>query len=57
MKLYELTLGTIQLLILPASWIVLKFGFEAYWVFVVAIIANIIMFFARLYLVSFLIDL
>lgn len=54
MKLYELTLGTIQLLILPASWIVLKLGFEAYWVFVVAIVANVIMFFARLYLVSFL---
>ncbi len=54
MKLYELTLGAMQLFILPVSWIVLNLGYEAYWVFIVAIIANVLMFFTRLYLVSLL---
>lgn len=54
MRLYELTLGTIQLLILPLSWLVLYFGYPAYSVFVVAIVANVAMFFARLFLVEYL---
>jgi len=51
MRTYELVLGTIQILILPASWIVLSCGGEAYTTFVVAIIANILMFFVRLFIV------
>ncbi len=57
MKAYELILGTLQILIFPASWIVLKFGGAAYTVFLVAIIANIIMFFVRLGIVHYLIQL
>lgn len=55
MRLYELTLGTIQLLILPASWLVLQIGGPAYSVFIVAIVANLIMFFARLAIVRWLV--
>lgn len=57
MKAYELTLGAIQIAILLVSWIVLKMGYPAYSVFVVAIIANIIMFIVRLLIVSKLVDL
>ncbi|HMM16337.1 MAG TPA: oligosaccharide flippase family protein [Petrimonas sp.] len=57
MKNYELILGIIQILIFVVSWIVLTFGAAAYSVFVVAIIANIIMFFVRLIIVSNLIQL
>ncbi|HOG19852.1 MAG TPA: oligosaccharide flippase family protein [Salinivirgaceae bacterium] len=57
MKIYELTLGTIQILIFVFSWIVLKLGAAAYSVFIVAIIANIVMFFVRLIIVSKLIQL
>lgn len=56
MKLYELVLGTIQLAIFPASWLVLKMGCAAYSVFVVAIVANLIMFYVRLVLVHYLIQ-
>jgi len=54
MRLYELTLGTIQLLILPMSWLVLYFDYPAYSVFVVAISVNLVMFFVRLLLVEYL---
>jgi hypothetical protein len=52
MKAYELTLGTIQILIFFGSWIVLSFGFSASSVYVVAIIANAVMFFVRLVLMK-----
>lgn len=57
MKTYELTLGIIQLSIFFISWIILKMGYPAYSVFVVAIVVNIVMFFVRLVIVSNLIDL
>ena len=52
MRMYELTLGTIQLLILVASWALLTIGQPAASVFLVAIAANILMFFIRLRIVS-----
>lgn len=57
MKIYELVLGVIQILIFPASWLTLLYGGEAYTVFVVAIIANLVMFAVRLFLVRWLIQL
>lgn len=57
MKIYELTLGCIQIGIFVASFIVLKMGAPAYSVFIVAIIATIIMFIVRLYIVRTLIGL
>ena len=57
MKTYELTLGLIQLSIFFVTWIILKMGYPAYSVFVVAIVVNIIMFFVRLIIVSNLIEL
>ena len=57
MKTYELSLGIIQIAIFVASWIVLKMGGQAYTVFVIAIIANFVMFFVRLVLVRKLIGL
>lgn len=57
MKIYEFTLGIFQFSILLFSWIVLKMGGEAYSVFVVAIVINIVMFVVRLFLVRVLIGL
>lgn len=57
MKAYELTLGILQLSIFVIAYIVLNLGFPAYSVFVVAISINVVMFFARLKLVSGLIGL
>lgn len=57
MKLYELTLGCIQIAIFVASLIILKRGAAAYSVFVVAIIANLVMFAIRLLIVRILIGL
>jgi len=57
MKLYELSLGSIQILIFIFSWILLKLGYSAASVFVVAIVANIIMFQVRLVIVNKLIEL
>ncbi|HHT04351.1 MAG TPA: polysaccharide biosynthesis protein, partial [Bacteroidales bacterium] len=57
MKVYELTLGIIQIGIFVASWIALKFGGAPYSVFVVAIVANIVMFMVRLLIVRSLIGL
>lgn len=57
MKTYELTLGFFQLSILLFSWIILKMGYPAYSVFLVAIAVNILMFFVRLVIVRGLIDL
>lgn len=57
LKLYELSLGTIQISIFFASWLVLKAGYSAVSVFIIAIVANIIMFFMRLFIINKLIDL
>ncbi|MCE7650698.1 oligosaccharide flippase family protein [Vibrio fluvialis] len=57
MKVYELPLGIIQFLIVVFSYICLKLGYGASVVFVIAIIANLLMFIVRLYIVSILIDL
>jgi O-antigen/teichoic acid export membrane protein len=57
MKLYELILGSIQILIFICSWIVLFVGFSASSVYIVAIIANAIMFIVRLFLMKKLIGL
>jgi len=57
MKTYELSLGLIQISIFAFSWLILKMGGAAYSVFVVAIAANILMFFVRLYIVKNLIHL
>jgi O-antigen/teichoic acid export membrane protein len=57
MKGYELTLGTIQVGIFITAWLVIAAGAPAYSVFIVAILANILMFGVRLYLVRRLIEL
>ncbi|WP_199287354.1 MATE family efflux transporter [Photobacterium chitinilyticum] len=57
MKEYELKLGIIQIFIFIISWLVLSFGYGAESVFIVAIGANIIMFFIRLRLVEKLVGL
>jgi O-antigen/teichoic acid export membrane protein len=57
MKVYELTLGTIQIAIFVVAWFVLKAGGAAYSVFVVAIAANLVMFIVRLLIVRTLIGL
>ena len=57
MRFYELTLGSVQLLILLVSWVLLSVGQPAEIVFFVAIAANVLMFFIRLSIVSTLIGL
>lgn len=57
MKMYELTLGVVQIAIFPVSWVVLKIGYDASWVFWVAIAANLLMFVIRLFIVRYLIEL
>jgi len=57
MKIYELTLGIIQIAIFVVSWFVLMLGAAVYSVFVVAIIANLVMFVVRLLIVRTLIGL
>lgn len=57
MRLYELTMGTVNFLILPCSWGFLVLGFKAYIVFIIAILANLIMFVIRLVIVEKLINL
>jgi hypothetical protein len=57
MKIYELTLGSIQIVIFIVSWIVLMMGGLAYSVFVVAIVANLVMFIVRLLIIKKLIAL
>lgn len=57
MKMYELLLGLIQLAIFVSSWIALKYGSSASIVFIIAIIANVLMFITRLLLVRYLIGL
>lgn len=55
MALYESTLGSIQLGILAVAWFVLSLGYSAYVVYVVAILANLLMFVIRLVIVRRLI--
>lgn len=49
---YQTIIGTLQLLIIPVSYFVLKLGMPAYSVFLVNLIICIIAFISRLYLVS-----
>lgn len=56
MKAYELTIGTIQIGIFLVSWVIIFAGAPAYSVFIVAIFANVFMFFVRLFIVSRLIE-
>lgn len=57
MRLYELSLGCIQILIFLASWLALKAGCPAVSVFIVAIMANVLMFKVRLLIVNKLVGL
>ena len=57
MRLYELTLGAMQLAIFPAAWLVLKAWQEPWTVFGVAIVANALMFVVRLFIVKHLVGL
>jgi len=52
MKAYELILGSIQIGIFVMAWIVIVAGSPPYGVFIVAIMANLLMFGVRLYLVN-----
>ena len=52
MRLYELVLGTIQIGVFIVAWLVVWAGSPAYSVFIVGIIANILMFGVRLFLVG-----
>lgn len=56
-KYYELILGSMQLSILLLAYIAMTIGWPAYSVFVIAIFVNVLMFFARLSIVSYLIKL
>lgn len=55
MAMYESVLGAIQFAIFFSSWFVLWLGAPAYSVFIVAIIANLVMFGVRLFIVQKLI--
>ena len=57
MKLYELTLGSIQVLIFVAAWVILEMGGAAHYVYFVAIAANVVMIVLRLLIVRKLIKL
>jgi O-antigen/teichoic acid export membrane protein len=57
MKQYELSLGGIQFLIMLFSYLFLKFGFASQSVYWIAIVANVVMFWVRLSIVSKLVGL
>lgn len=57
MKVYELVLGAIQIGIFLFTWLFFILGYEAYIVFIIAILANLVMFFVRLIIVRYLISL
>lgn len=57
LRAYELTLGSLQLLVLLISWFLVRLGFPAYTVFLVAIAINVIMFAVRLWLTQRLLGL
>ena len=52
MRLYEVTLGALQLLVLLFSWILVRTGYPAFSVYLVAIAVNLVMFAVRLAIVS-----
>ncbi|MDZ4055550.1 MAG: hypothetical protein U1D69_01065, partial [Polynucleobacter sp.] len=52
MRLYEILLGSLQLLVLLISWLLVRAGHPAYSVYVVAIFVNLAMLVVRLKLVS-----
>ncbi|WP_439114138.1 hypothetical protein [Hydrogenophaga sp.] len=56
MRRYELTLGSIQIAIFFCAWVALKAGYSAASVFIIAIVANVLMFKIRLLLVKSLVD-
>ncbi len=53
-RFYELALGTLQFLVLLVSWLLVRAGYPAYWVYLVAIAVNLVMFAVRLSIVSHL---
>ena len=57
MKIYELSLGIIQISIFFISWIILIMGGAAYSVYIVAIVVNLVMFIVRLLILRTLIGL
>lgn len=57
MKLYELSLGIIQILLFGFAWFFLKIGYNAISVYWIAIVANLVMFLVRLIIVNKLIGL
>lgn len=57
MRLYELTLGAMQLTILPLAWSALKASQAPWTVFAVAIAVNALMFVVRLFIVNHLVGL
>lgn len=52
MRLYEITLGALQLLVLLFSWILVLAGYPAFSVYLVAIVVNLVMFAVRLAIAS-----
>lgn len=52
MKIYEISLGILQLLVLLFSWLLIRENFPAYSVYVIAILVNLAMFWVRLKLAS-----
>jgi O-antigen/teichoic acid export membrane protein len=52
MRLYEITLGALQLLVLLFSWLLVRAGYPAFTVYLVAIAVNLVMFAVRLTIAS-----
>ncbi|PWR21538.1 polysaccharide biosynthesis protein [Zavarzinia compransoris] len=52
MRLYEISLGSLQLLVLVLSWLLVRAGYPAYSVYLAAIAVNLAMFAVRLAIVS-----
>lgn len=52
MRMYELSLGVVQISIFVATLIAFHYGASAYSMYVVAIAANVVLFFLRLYIVE-----
>lgn len=56
MRNYELILGSMQISIFLLAYLFLSLGYQAYTVFIAAIIVNLVMFFTRLHIVSRLVS-
>ncbi len=52
MRTYELLLGGLQIVVLLLSWLLVRSGYPAYSIFIVAICINLVMFVVRLVLAS-----